>query len=168
MREILFRGKTIHRGAWVTGVPVPVEENTYKTGRIELVASVNHDELDGWIPSYDSEEVDPATVGQFIGLYDAAGKRIFEGDIVRKSDKDGTPYPTSRPSIVKYGEYNCSCCNGVYGWTFEGGTADIRDDRYVVIVGNIYDNPELLEENVRNIFFYGYASEVEEMEDEDD
>lgn len=162
MREILFRGKTVHSGAWITGVPVPVEENTYKTGRIELVASVNHDELDGWIPFYDSEEVDPSTVGQFIGLYDAAGKRIFEGDIVRTSDKDGKPYPTSQPSIVEYDNFNCSCCNGVYGWTFSGGTADIRDDRYVVVIGNIHDNPELRPEPLHQV------AEYEEDEEDDE
>lgn len=125
-------------------------------------------EEDGYTHYCDTYEVAPDTVGQFIGLYDATGKRIFEGDIVMTSNKDGEPYPHSRPSVVKYGEYNCSCCNGVYGWTFCGGSADIRDDRYVVVIGNVYDNPELLDEGDRNYFFNGYASVVEEMEDEDE
>ena len=160
MREIVFRGKAKDRrpcyasrnGQWIEGSYIhrtkfwgdPVDDHfIIEGGEFDLFDDI------------EALEVDPATVGQFIGLYDAAGKRIFEGDIVRTSDKDGTAYPTSQPSIVKYDEYNCSCCNGVYGWTFAGGTADIRDDRYVVVVGNIYDNPELLEENVRNSFFYG-------------
>ena len=43
---------------------------------------------------------------------------------------------------VKYGNFNCSCCDGVYGWYVDGG--DIRDIRSCVVIGNIYENKELL------------------------
>ena len=45
--------------------------------------------------------------------------------------------------IVKYGEFNCSCCEGVYGWYVDGG--DIRNIESHEVIGNIYENPELLE-----------------------
>ena len=46
--------------------------------------------------------------------------------------------------IVKYGEFNCSCCEGVYGWTFENG--DIRNCKSYEVKGNVFDNAELLGE----------------------
>lgn len=44
--------------------------------------------------------------------------------------------------IVEYGEYNCPCCEGVYGWYYDSG--DIRENKATFVIGNIYDNPELL------------------------
>lgn len=46
--------------------------------------------------------------------------------------------------VVKYGEFNCSCCNGVYGWYVDGG--DIRANELHEVIGNIYDNKDLLGE----------------------
>ena len=76
----------------------------------------------------------PETVGQYIGLDDKNGKEIFEGDIVSYGRDTGR---------VRYDEFNCECCNGVYGWIFEHG--DIRDYTSYCVIGNIFENPELLE-----------------------
>ena len=62
------------------------------------------------------------------------GKEIYEGDIVDNGYTKG---------IVKYGEYNCSCCEGVYGWYVDGG--DIRSaEHFCEVIGNIYENSDLL------------------------
>lgn len=72
---------------------------------------------------------------QFTGLHDKNGKEIYEGDIT----DDGY----NNIGVVKYGKYNCSCCDGVYGWYIDGG--DIRSaECFLEVIGNIYENADLL------------------------
>lgn len=122
MREILFRGKSTESKSheWYFGGYVAF--NCIST-------------IDGEVIVF------PETVGQFTGLTDKNGTKIFEGDIITSAyylEKDKT-----KNSIIEYGEWNCSCCNGVFGWV-SNGFVDFRDED-VIVIGNIYDNPELLE-----------------------
>ena len=126
MREILFRGKRKDNGEWVCG----------NYGFNDTFTTENH-----YIFQNKAWEffVDPATVGQYTGLTDKNGKKIFEGDIIGfyidgKLVVDG---------FVEYGQFNCTCCNGVYGWHIVAG--DIRWVEDYEVIGNIHDNPELLE-----------------------
>lgn len=121
MREILFRGEAVGSGMWVCG-------QYRKTAKLDLIYPFDD--------RADCLAVYPETVGQFTGLTDKNGKKIFEGDIVAWCGSVGA---------VCYGEFNCSCCDGVYGWYFSN-TADIRDSDYYEVIGNIHDNPELLED----------------------
>ena len=129
MREILFRGKRIDNGEWVEGFLIGlydpmIKENTIKHAFIK----------DGTI--FDGEhKVDPETIGQYTGLTDRNGKKIFEGDILKGSD-------------------NIIC---VVEWDTENarflGRVILNKERYIAYIGrepksenigNIYDNPELL------------------------
>lgn len=72
---------------------------------------------------------------EYTGLHDKNGKEIYEGDIT----DDGY----NNIGVVKYGKYNCSCCEGVYGWYVDGG--DIRSaECFLEVIGNIYENSNLL------------------------
>ena len=91
--------------------------------------------------SYDECEVAPKTIGQFTGLYDAHGKRIYEGDIL-KWKADNRLYAV----IFKWGMFYASV--EVYNKDIYGGFplhTLAGDEKDIEIVGNIYDNPELIQ-----------------------
>lgn len=116
MREILFRGKDI-AGNWHYGVPLVFTEDY-----VCITA-----------PHTYNKAVIPETVGQFTGLTDEDGKKIFEGDIVQ----NGTYM-----AVVKAEVFNCGCCHCVYGFSTDDD--DVNIGEYCKVVGNIHDNPELL------------------------
>ena len=140
MREILFRAKAINRekgyhrtsyknGDWVYGLVTRLYDD-----RFDLPAEMKD------INGVSGIEIDHNTISQYIGLCDKNGKKIFENDIVTKNNRFGK---------VVYGEKNCECCNGVFGWTFEhigrySTVVDIREQNTVEVVGNIFDNAEFL------------------------
>lgn len=134
MREILFRGRTTTGKEWVSGfyavhstAPFIGAHNSYGTML--------------WF------EVDPKTVGQFTGLTDKNGTKIFEGDILDYWSSYNETLCESH-EVVVFGVDNCSCCHAVYGWSTKnkyGYGRYIDCPENCVVVGNIHDNPELLE-----------------------
>lgn len=141
----LFRGKRTDNGEWVKGF--------YHYA--DLVMPQTHEFVKRThsilpLKSQDAFDVDPATVGECTGLKDQDGALIFEGDILRYVMNDGSL--SEWCCEVAFGTYNCTCCDGVYGWYLNGDYGDIRDFEKeeeagpYVIVGNIHDNPELTEE----------------------
>lgn len=126
MREILFRGHRIDNYEWVEGFYACYRKRVYIVEMVnELVVT--------W------HEVHPETVGQFTGLIDDDGMRIFEGDIVSGLFCFGM----KKNALVTFED-------GAFGleW-YRGGMAhfdaftSICNVSYHVL-GNIYDNPELL------------------------
>ena len=88
-------------------------------------------------------------VMQFTGFFDMNGKEIYEGDILGYKYEWSDSGEEMEKGVVNFGKWNCSCCNGVYG--FYGDGIDLRrceedggEDEGVVVIGNIYENPELL------------------------
>lgn len=119
MREIEFRGKSVINGKWVYGW---LDATTEEDGEHYWINKCLCAE--GGIDC--AYQVDPETVGQYTGLKDKNGKKIFEGDIVRYIDND----------LIEYVEF----IDGV----FFAGSEELRY-AYCEVIGNIYDNKELLE-----------------------
>lgn len=139
MREILFRGKRPN-GCWVQGDLTQFCIDGVKTSKIS-----NHDlraTLNGLRVSTYTNEVAPDTVGQYTGLTDKNGTKIFEGDIVNFKT---TAYYFKNCRIKYqscYGRY-CAIDNHGYEYPMD------KTFKYEVI-GNIHDNPELLERSNNN------------------
>lgn len=156
-REILFRGKRVDNGEWVYGY---LFDDGYQNPRHVFVGGLMIDEYKGtacdkWnINGIDFCDVKPNTICQYTELTDKNGKKIFEGDILR-----GFQYPFCHDGEYNYYAEiifaNCSfmtytrknpssCVRGISDGNTELMECWVSEDWEVI--GNIYDNPELLEE----------------------
>ena len=130
----LFKAKRLDNGEWVQGALFNGESHCIIGQEIKFSPYTEHEcKIVGY-------EVDRDTICQCTGLKDKNGKLIWENDIVRHYDKYVGKWCYG---LVGYGEFNCSCCSGVYGWHF--GDEDIREYKGYELKGNKFDNPELLE-----------------------
>ena len=159
-REILFRGKRADNGEWVCGY-------LYQDGLIGCNIFQTKPHLAAYI-------VDPSTVCQYTGLTDKNDMKIFEGDILKQKTTDDFKKYNSieweRCGIVRFGYYDweegrCGCATMC--WYIEHlRSKSIHPDNYEIgrinpglnqhylvdkyypfeVIGNIFDNPELLED----------------------
>jgi uncharacterized phage protein (TIGR01671 family) len=132
MREIEFRGKRIDTGEWVYG--------SLTVSKLGVLKTVVFEEA-GYDESY-GLRVNPDTVGQYTGLKDKDGVKIFEGDIVKSTScMDETGFGDV---YFDHGEWLI----GFYG--DEPGPLyrmqDYENGPTLEIISNIHDNPELVEE----------------------
>ena len=129
MREILFKAKTIN-GNWVNGLLANKDDKWYISNKA------------GMPFAYD---VRPETICQFTGLCDKNGKKIWENDILMAHLDEYYPENATYETV----EW------GVAGWvTHEAGSTDREyldefDLEHFEVIGNIFDNPELLQEERR-------------------
>ena len=159
MREILFRGKRIDNGEWVEG---------YYVKALDMYDKEIHVIFDTTTTFYSCGEtsgfelVAPETICQYTGLTDKNGKKIWEGDILMGHG--------NREDLVKvvYGEFpvinaeSLEAVDKVIGWHYEVIPTDALSkcepfclpmpltEEYAKtckfeVVGNVFDNPELLE-----------------------
>ena len=139
MREILFRGKRISDGKWVYGAFCEFDVDVTEDGDLLVIP---HSSIIDYSDELLWNEVDPETVGQYTGLTDKNGKKIFEGDIV--------PI-VRRPDYFDYAgvDYNALITFAKGGFCITNGKLGLLCQAVNMgdfeVIGNIHDNPELLE-----------------------
>lgn len=143
MREILFRGKRKDNGEWICGDLLQDVES----GICAIVSYVNlggniHDLSESCIFA-----VIPETVGQYTGLTDKNGVKIFEGDIVK-----GTAYSATTIGVIVWideiSSFGVRYAQNLTAWVNSSilrcAAIGKTDEFAAEVIGNIYDNPELL------------------------
>lgn len=130
MREILFRGRRIDNGQWIEGAFLNDRDGAFYicpvVSDITYGDNGNRRRIGCWY------KVDPATVGQYTGLADNNGKRIFEGDVTLANNGHLSKVVFWCGSFCLYCE-----CHKTHSYFIP---ADILE-----VIGNIHNNPKLLE-----------------------
>lgn len=151
MREILFRAKAINRdpnreyrtnyknGDWVYGLITKLYNDDFKD--ILPAEMRNTDTICGI-------EVNYKTIGEYTGLKDKNGKRIFEGDIVTYEDAVADFEGYHDDVFLNCGEVGITAWDGIYFTNRQTvDMSDLYESETMVdceVIGNIHDNPELL------------------------
>ena len=141
MREILFRGKRTDNGEWVYGNLVRGCDEKYAY----IVEFGNNELCRNYV------NVNPDTVGQYTGLKDKNGTKIFEGDMIKpfddEIDKMVVEFHLGQFLLCLYGERGYMA---EYGWEESGNYVCFEADPLLIysddieVVGNIHDTPEPL------------------------
>ena len=144
MREILFRGKRFDNNEWVYGsyldennLGIFTDDTEYEDCNIAIV------------------EVNTETIGQYTGLTDKNGKKIFEGDILKYTRRNWLYSQSSKNAtyfvayLEMYYDDTCAafkCRHYDENWKLiGGGFSPLNAEEIIVeVIGNIYDNTELL------------------------
>lgn len=147
MREILFRGKRLDNGEWITGQLLNFEDGRARI--CERGTDIFCFEKDESIIQTIAHRVDPKTVGQYTGFVDKNGNRIFEGDIIKHIVTSDTRWE----AIVKWDNDGARFLGLIIGnepRIMYVGMIDKNNKSVVAVIGNIYDNPELLKDGALN------------------
>lgn len=133
MREILFRGKRVDNGEWVEGGIIPLDVDSGYVFIAEPFLSASTLPVHEIVKNY-MHLVIPKTVGQFTGVTDNNGKKIFEGDIVECAGEDELLKVEWCEDTARFKlSASTFCCDFDNYWGYE-----------IEVIDNIHDNPELL------------------------
>ena len=138
MREILFKAKSIQTGEWIEGIPIKTHLGLF----ISFEENPHYCSQYGYMEIDDILIVDEKTLCQFTGLCDKNGNKIWENDILMAHLDEYYPEDVAYKTVEWV----------VAGWVgHETGSTDREyldefDTEHFEVVGNVFDNPELLQE----------------------
>lgn len=148
MREILFKAKQIDNGEWIEGSLIDLDIDSgycyivqpYKKASILPIIFLITDRM---------KLVDPETLCQFTGLCDKNGNKIWENDILMAHLDESYPedmtYETVEWGVAGWAAHETSSIDREYG-SVDREYLNEFDLKHFEVVGNIFDNPELLQE----------------------
>lgn len=139
-KEMLFKAKQIDNGKWVKGY---LMDSNY--------INIPYEEMGG---RFDEPiEIEPETICRCTGKEDISGRKIYQGDIIESRLPNGQVLALNM--VIKYGTYKAYCptdeeyMDSVGFYVAAEGYQDMPlgpVEEYAKVIGNIYDNPELLNE----------------------
>lgn len=141
-REILFRGQTRRKGERVTLAGTPIEGNWVYGG---IFYTENDFSVIYTYHPVEKFSVYSDTVGQYTGLIDKNGVKIFEDDIIKHYN--GNPIQEYSEDIGKVFWHNKKQRYLRTSLLFPDDCPDVVEECEYEVIGNIYDNPEFLEKN---------------------
>ena len=166
MREILFRGKSVIDNEWICGSLVKTDDNynePLSRRNIKQNIKICHYVAGDWgLGGWCFDEVMPETIGQFTGLSDNNGVKIFEGDVVLANGWKSNlkhDFSSARRFVsatikdiyertenrTKYEVYWQQCFSQFEFRSLEDSSINPSiTERELEVIGNIHDNPELL------------------------
>ena len=136
-REILFKAKRADNGEWVEGFYFEFKGETYIAEMRQTFMTTYYTEESVVDFNMRAYEVEAETICQYTGLNDKNGKKIWENDIIR----------CGRNIIVTWDEHFASWCLTRKGWLYKHFFGESQNPEDCEVIGNIFDNPDLLEEN---------------------
>lgn len=142
MREIKFRGKRIDDNEWIKGQLLFFKDSVGKDNMTRIAGGCEWNNRTQWYSLCNIHSVVENTIGQYTGLKDKNGKEVYIGDILEYTFTD---YKGKELWIENY-----IVKENISGWEMRNITKP-REHRSLSLVknykviGNIYDNPELLE-----------------------
>ena len=145
-REILFKAKRKDNGKWVEGYYCKLDETTYCISEdyerhpVPTHHYILYETMTDWgLPNrFLQFEIDPDTLCQYTGLTDKNGKRIWENDICDTFENDSKEMLRN---VVKFEDG----CFKVFKKHYLSMHLDCYEESDLKVVGNIFDNPDLLE-----------------------
>jgi uncharacterized phage protein (TIGR01671 family) len=150
MREILFRGKRVDSGEWIKGHYIKATHHWHKHGIHEDWIVTGASQNGGWFNIHNRHAVVSETIGQYTGLTDKNGKKIFEGDIFSEEDDEIIGVVVFENGAFKIKWYGITTVLYEYGYD-DGDWDEIETESFdmfyvdkMEVIGNIHDNPELL------------------------
>lgn len=153
MDRYLYKAKRLDNGEWVQGVPFEIEgKQVLLINDNENLLRVHYIEENMWTAEIYAIEVDASTICQCTGLKGKNGNLIWENDIVKKdfyTDYDAYANSEKYVGVVKF----IDCAWAVETFRYEHkctrpifeAMAYSEDVKHFEVIGNIFDNPELLE-----------------------
>ena len=135
-REILFKAKRADNGEWVEGFYFEFKGETYIAEMRQTFMTTYYTEESVVDFNMRAYEVEAETICQYTGLTDKNGRKIWENDIIR----------CGRNIIVTWDEHFASWCLTGKGWLCKHFFGESQNPEDCEVVGNIFDNPDLLEE----------------------